>query len=71
MATLHDHVTYGEIILSALGRFPDRVAFRQDGRSLTYRETAEQLARWTAVLVSRGLRPGQGVGILSPNRPEV
>jgi fatty-acyl-CoA synthase len=71
MAALHDSVTYDEVVLTALRRFPDRIAFRQEGRAITYRETAEHLSRWTAVLVQHGFRPGQGVGILSPNRPEV
>jgi fatty-acyl-CoA synthase len=71
MAALHDGVTYGEIVLTALRRFPDRVAFRQDRRAMTYRETADHLSRWTAALRQRGFQPGQGVGILSPNRPEV
>jgi fatty-acyl-CoA synthase len=71
MAALHDVVTYGEIVLTALRRFPDRIAFRQEGRAMTYRETEDHLSRWTAVLGQRGFRPGQGVGVLSPNRPEV
>jgi len=68
---LRDAVTYGELILTALRRFPDRVAFQQDDRRLTYRQTADLLARWITVLTQRGLAHGQGVGILSPNRPEV
>jgi fatty-acyl-CoA synthase len=71
MAGLHDEVTYGEIVLTALRRFPDRVAFRQDGRAITYRQTADSLARWITVLTQRGFLPGQGLGILAPNRPEV
>ena len=71
MSVLRDAVTYGEIILSALRRFPDRVAFRQDDRSLTYRQTADLLARWITLFGLRGLKPGEGVGILSPNRAEV
>ena len=71
MAGLRDAVTYGELILTALRRFPDRIAFRQDARSLTYRQTADLLARWITLFTQRGLKPGQGVGVLSPNRPEV
>jgi fatty-acyl-CoA synthase len=71
MTRLHDGITYGQIVLTALQRFPDREAFRQDGRAITYRQAADRLARWTAVLQQRGFRPGEGVGILSPNRPEV
>src|SRR5262249_54967342 len=36
----------------------------------TYRQTEDVLVRWVALLVARGLRPGEGVGLLSPNRPE-
>jgi fatty-acyl-CoA synthase len=68
---LHRDVTYGELVVGALSRFPDRVAFRHQGRDWTYRQTAEQIARWIAVLRGHGLGAGHGVGVLSPNRPEV
>jgi fatty-acyl-CoA synthase len=71
MPGLHEPVRYVDLVVQALGRFPERVAFRQDGRDLTYSQTAELLARWVRVLRDRGLRPGEGVGVLSPNRPEV
>jgi fatty-acyl-CoA synthase len=70
MAGLYGAATIGDIVTTALRRFPDRVAFRQDGRDLTYAQTADALARWVAVFHQRGLRPGEGVGLLSPNRPE-
>ncbi len=38
---------------------------------LTYRQVEDLIARLAATLVDRGLGPGGGVGILSPNRPEV
>jgi fatty-acyl-CoA synthase len=71
MPSLHEPARYGDLVLGALQRFPDRVAFRQDGRELTYAQTAELLARWVSVFRARGLRVGEGVGVLSPNRPEV
>jgi fatty-acyl-CoA synthase len=70
MAGLHDSATVGDIVTSVLRRFPDRVAFRQDGQQMTYRQTEDTLARWVTVLLDRGLLPGQGVGLLSPNRAE-
>ncbi len=71
MASLHEPARYTDIVLAALARFPDRVAFRQDGRELTYAQTADLLARWVALLRQRSLGRGQGIGVLSPNRPEV
>jgi fatty-acyl-CoA synthase len=68
---LHAPISYSDVVLSALGRFPERVAFRQDGRDLTYRQTSELIARYVAVLHRRGLRRNEGIGVLSPNRPEV
>ncbi len=70
-AALHDTVTYADLVLTALRRWPDRTAFVQDGVELTYRQTEDGIARLAATLVDRGLTPGGGVGILSPNRPEV
>ncbi len=68
---LHRDVTFGDLIVDVLDRFSERVAFRQDGVEWTYRHTADRLARWVSVLRERGLREGEGVGVLSPNRPEV
>src|SRR5438105_13335497 len=70
MPGLYEAVTVGEVICSALRRFPERIAFRQDGRELSYRHVEETLRRWVAVLRERGRGRGQGVGLLSPNRPE-
>ena len=63
-------LTVGDVVVAALRRFPDRVAFQQDDQSWTYRQAEDALARWVAVLKQRGLRRGEGVGLLSPNRPE-
>ncbi len=71
MAGLHDTVTFTDLTLTALRRWPDRVAFRQDGRSSTYREVEDEISRLAGLLLARGLQPGEGVGVLSPNRPEV
>ncbi|HKT82727.1 MAG TPA: AMP-binding protein, partial [Solirubrobacterales bacterium] len=70
MAGLRDGVSVGDVIVAALRRFPDRVALRQDGVDMTYRQAEDALARWVAVLMQRGFRHGDGVGLLSPNRPE-
>ncbi|TMD52173.1 MAG: acyl-CoA synthetase [Chloroflexi bacterium] len=70
MAGLRDTATTCDIIVSALRRFPDRVAFRMDGKDMTYRQTEDTLRRWVVLLHQRGFLPGQGVGLLSLNRPE-
>ena len=71
MTALHQPVRYSDLVLDALRRFPERVAFRQDGRDLSYARTADLLARWVTILRQRRFEPGQGIGVLSPNRPEV
>lgn len=71
MAGLHDTVTFTDLTLTALRRWPDRIAFRQEGAVLSYRDLEEQIARLAGLLRARGLGHGDGVGVLSPNRPEV
>ena len=62
---------YSQVVLNALRRFPERIMFIQDDRSWTYREMQDAIAQWVALLQGRGLQRGGGVGVLSPNRPEV
>lgn len=71
MAGLHDTTTFTDLVLTALRRGGDRVAFHQDGVDVSYRQVEDRLARLTTLLHDLGLRPGEGVGVLSPNRPEV
>jgi fatty-acyl-CoA synthase len=71
MPSPHEPVRYVDLVIGALQRFPERIAFRQDGRDLTYAQAADLLCRWVSVFRSHGLRIGDGVGVLSPNRPEV
>ena len=71
MAGLHDPATFSDLVLTATRRWPDRVAFRQGDTTWTYRHLEDRMARLTALLVASGLRRGEGVGVLSPNRPEV
>ena len=67
----HDPQLYVDLVVGALRRFPERVAFRHDGRDLTYAQVGDRLGRCVRLLHERGFRAGDGVGILSPNRPEV
>lgn len=64
-------MTYQDLVVNALRRFPSRIAFKQDEREITYAQALETVARWTALLRGLGLRAGEGVGLLSVNRPEV
>jgi fatty-acyl-CoA synthase len=71
VSELHDPATYTDLVLTALRRWAGRTAFVQDGVELTYRQLEDRIARLAGVLAARGLGDGGGVGILSPNRPEV
>jgi len=63
--------THSELVTAALRRFPDRIAFDHHDVAWTYAATAEFMGRVVSVLHEAGLRPGEGIGLLSPNRPEV
>ncbi len=67
---LHRPITHTELVVNSLRRWPSREAFKADDRSYTYAQAGDMLARFARVLKERGLGRGQGVGVLSPNRPE-
>ena len=68
---LYSGGSFGEVLISALQRFPDRIAFEEDGgRSVSYRETAQQIGRAIARLRALGLQPGDTVVQMSGNRCE-
>ena len=71
MAELRDPVTFCDLTLTALRRNATREAFRQDDVTLTCAEVEDHISRVVALLWDRGFDRGQGVGVLSPNRPEV
>ena len=50
---------------------PDRVAIRFRGRSTTYGELDDRMARLASGLVSRGLQRKQSVLVMMKNRPEL
>jgi fatty-acyl-CoA synthase len=68
MGDLHRPVTYTEMVIGALRRYPQRVAFSQDGREVTYSEAADFMGRIGRVLSDRGLGLRKGVAFLSGNR---
>lgn len=63
--------TYGEVIVEALTRYPSRNAFVLGERRVTYAEVASQVSRVQQIFEGLGMGPGRGVGVLSPNTPEV
>ncbi|MGN6606518.1 MAG: AMP-binding protein [Jatrophihabitans sp.] len=72
--TMHPPVRYADLILAALERRPQRVAFqyRGDGelRTWTYAEVAEHIRRLSTVLRSLDVAPSDGIALLSGPRPE-
>ena len=60
----------GELIVTALQRGGDRIAFIHGERETTYRQFGEQLARLVAALDAQGLKKGDTIATLSGNRPE-
>lgn len=70
-SVLHEGSTLGDILVNALERFPDRIAFETaDGESLSYYELGDLIGRAIAVFRHLGLRHGDAVVQLSGNRPE-
>lgn len=71
---LHAPVRYADLILTALEVHPERVAFRwtvaHKQRSLTYRQTAEQIRRLSTALSQLGGDDYDGVALLTGPRPE-
>jgi fatty-acyl-CoA synthase len=61
----------GDLVVTAIQRGGDRTAFVLDDCHITYRQFGEQLSRFIQALDARGVRKGDVVATLSPNRPEV
>lgn len=60
--------TFGEILITALQRYPDRTAFIDEAASYTYREVANQVSCAIQAFEEIGLRRGDTVVQLSGNR---
>src|SRR5690606_1291584 len=71
-AGLWSDVTLGEQVRLWAQRRPDAVAVVDgtDGRRVTYRQLADDVARLAGWLVEQGVRPGDGVSVQLPNRYE-
>ena len=66
----YEGCTAGDLVVRAIGRGGERVAFALDERRITYRELGESLSRLVQALQARGLRRGDAIATLSSNRPE-
>lgn len=69
-APLWAETTVGTLVLRALRRYPDRIAFATDTGTLTYAAVTELVGRIQRVLADRGLRRGDRIGLLAGNSPE-
>ena len=69
-ATLYEGCTVGDLILRAIRRGGERIAFALDDQAISYRAFGEQLSRLVQALEARGLRRGDAFAVLSSNRPE-
>ncbi len=67
----HQGGTIGDIILAALERFPERCAFIDGERRISYAELGRHIGSAIALLKALGLKRGDAVVQLSGNRPEV
>jgi fatty-acyl-CoA synthase len=62
--------TYASLIVSALARWPERVAFVSEDRAITYREQADATRRLQLALRAAGVRRGDAVSVLAGSSPE-
>ncbi|MEW9552034.1 AMP-binding protein [Nonomuraea sp. NPDC050783] len=58
------------LLTAAAGRFGDRPFLRAEGKTRTYRQSAQAAARTAGALAGRGIRPGDRVAVMSANRWE-
>jgi acyl-CoA synthetase (AMP-forming)/AMP-acid ligase II len=64
MSLASSGVTYAQLILNTLSRYPEREAFVQDGRTYTYAQALDLLRRIRTVFANHGVGPGSAVGAL-------
>jgi len=67
---LYDGCTVGDLVVSAVARGGDRVAFNSDDTRWTYRQLGALVSTVVQALEARGLQRGDAVATLSANRPE-
>ena len=66
----HQDCNMGDLLIRAIQRGGDRVAFVLDEQQITYREFGALLSRFVQALKARGLQRGDAIAVLSSNRPE-
>jgi long-chain acyl-CoA synthetase len=62
--------TLALILVETSAQYPDRIALRQDNRTLTYAELDTAAGRFASTLAERGVGPGDPVGLMLPNVAE-
>ena len=67
---LYQGCNVGDLVISAIARGGERVAFICDGARGTYRELGGKISQVVQALAARGLQRGDAVATLSANRPE-
>ena len=67
---LYQGCTVGDLVVTAIHRGGDRVAFISDDTQWTYRHLGALVSQVIQALQARGLKRGDAVATLSANRPE-
>ncbi|MEV0056072.1 AMP-binding protein, partial [Saccharopolyspora shandongensis] len=62
--------THNQLVADALRAWSTRTAFINGDQRITYGAARDTIARFMRVMHDKGIRAGDAVGILSPNRPE-
>jgi acyl-CoA synthetase (AMP-forming)/AMP-acid ligase II len=70
-SSLIEATTLGDLLLRAAERWPERDALVFPDSRLGYRELAERARTRARALIAAGVEPGDHVGILSLNLPEI
>ena len=68
--SLYDGCNVGDLVVTAISRGGDRVAFISDDTRWTYRQLGALISTVVQALTARGLQRGDAVATLSANRPE-
>jgi fatty-acyl-CoA synthase len=68
---LYRRPTFVDLVARSTRNYPDRVAFATPGGAdLTYEGLRRLIARIAGAMLDSGVKPGDGVAMISPNRPE-